>query len=97
MKNILLIVLIMIVVTVSALFFAQNDAMVDIKYFAGTIKWQLNWVLVSFLLVGIFLGVMSVLGSLITTKLKLASANRRLALHEKEIKNLRTLPIKDEY
>ncbi len=97
MKNILLILLFVIVSTVSALFFAQNDAMVEIKYFAGTIDWQLNWVLITILVLGYLLGGLSVLGSLMANKLKLASANRRLKLLEKEVSNLRALPIKDEF
>lgn len=89
--------LFILIAVVSALFFAQNDAMVEIKYFGGILKWQMNWVLVSVLLLGFILGVMSLFTSLLSTKLKLANVNRRLALHEKEIKNLRALPIKDEY
>lgn len=96
MKNIILILLFVIVLAVSALFFAQNDTMVQIKYFAGVIDWQLNWVLISTLVLGFILGSVSVLASLMTTKIKLANANRRLVMREKEIKNLRVLPIKDE-
>lgn len=96
MKNILLILLLVIVAAVSALFFAQNDAVVQIKYFAGTIDWQMNWVLISTLLLGVVLGVATMSVSLFSTKIKLANANRRLALHQKEITNLRALPIKDE-
>jgi len=82
---------------VSALFFAQNDSVVEIKYFAGSFQWQMNWVLVSILVLGFLLGVLSTLTSLISTKVKLANANRKLALNEKEINNLRALPIKDNY
>lgn len=96
MKNIILILLFVIVLAVSALFFAQNDTMVQIKYFAGVIDWQLNWVLISTLVLGFILGAVSVLTHLMTAKIKLVNANRRLALREKEINNLRALPIKDE-
>ena len=96
MKNIILILLFVIVLAVSGLFFAQNDTMVQIKYFAGTIDWQMNWVLISTLVLGFVIGAVSVLTSLMTTKIKLANAKRRLAMHEKEIRNLRALPIKDE-
>ncbi len=96
MKNIILILLLMIVAAISALFFAQNDTMVQIKYFAGMIDWQLNWILISTLLFGVTIGVASMSVSLFGTKIKLANANRRLTLQHKEIKNLRSLPIKDE-
>ncbi len=97
MKNVVLIILFILVSIVSALFFAQNDALVEIKYWGGTIQWQMNWVLVSVLFIGFLLGAFSLLASLLNTKLKLANVNRRLAMHEKEIKNLRALPIKDDY
>jgi putative membrane protein len=97
LKNILLILLVVIVITISALFFAQNDGMVEIKYFGGSVEWQMNWVLISALALGFVLGLASILGSWLTTKIKLANGNRRLAVHRKEIKNLRALPIKDEY
>ena len=96
LKNIILILLLVIVAAVSALFFAQNDAVVQIKYFAGSIDWQMNWVLISTLLLGVALGAGSMSVSLFSTKIKLSNANRHLALHQKEIKNLRSLPIKDE-
>ena len=82
---------------VSALFFAQNDSVVEIKYFAGSFQWQMNWVLVSILVSGFLLGVLSILTSLISTKIKLANANRKIALKDKEISNLRALPINDKY
>ena len=97
LKNFLLILLFILVSAVSALFFAQNDSIVEIKYFGGAIQWQMNWVLVSVLVIGFILGAFSVLVSLLRTKIKLANANRRLVMHAKEIKNLRALPIKDAY
>jgi putative membrane protein len=82
---------------VSALFFAQNDSLVNIHYFAGKLDWQLNWVMVVCLLLGFMLGVASILGSLLKTKLQLKLAKNKLERHSKEINSLRALPIKDEY
>jgi len=96
-RNFLLIILFIFVSVISALFFAQNDSVVEIKHFAGSFQWQMNWVLVSILVLGFILGVLSTLTSLISTKVKLANANRKLAMNEKEINNLRALPIKDNY
>ena len=81
----------------SALFFAQNDSLVKINYFAGELDWQLNWVMVFCLLIGFILGVISILGSLLKTKLHLKLAKNKLERHSKEINSLRALPIKDEY
>ncbi len=81
----------------SALFFAQNDALVEIHYFSGATMLQMNWVLVSVFILGFLLGAGLLITSLLTTKLKLASVKRQLISREKEIKNLRALPIKNDY
>ena len=81
----------------SALFFAQNDALVKINYFTGELDWQLNWVMVLCLLIGFILGVASILGNLLKTKVQLKLAKKKLQRHSKEINSLRALPIKDEY
>ncbi|MDQ7051157.1 MAG: LapA family protein [Enterobacterales bacterium] len=97
MKNIILIILFVIVSSVSALFFAQNDQLVEIKYFAGSLHWQMNWVLVFMLMFGFIIGLVSMFTSLLATKMRLANSNRKLTLLEKEVSNLRALPITDEY
>ncbi len=97
MKNIILIILFVIVSSISALFFAQNDQIIEIKYFSGSLHWQMNWVLVAMLVSGFLIGILSMFTSLVTTKMKLVNSNRKLALLEKEVSNLRALPIKDDY
>ncbi len=97
MKNFLIILLFVLVAIVSALFFAQNDAMVEIKYFSGSMTLQMNWVLVTAFLAGVILGVGLLTTSLLAAKLKLSSAQRKLTNLEKEVANLRALPIKNDY
>ena len=97
LRNFITIILSLILFIVSALFFAQNDSSVMINYFVGTLDWQLNWVMVLCLLVGFLLGVVSILGSLLKTKVQLKLAKNKLERHSKEINSLRALPIKDEY
>lgn len=93
----LLIILFLVVLVLSALFFAQNDALVEIQYFSGAKMLQLDWVLVSVFVLGFSLGAGLLVTSLFTTKLKLANAKRQLNSREKEIKNLRALPIKNDF
>ncbi|MEP1742042.1 MAG: lipopolysaccharide assembly protein LapA domain-containing protein [Kangiellaceae bacterium] len=97
MKNLLLIILFIVVLVLSALFFAQNDALVEIQYFSGAMELQMNWVLVSVFVLGFLLGIGLLITSLVTTKLKLANTKRQLLNREKEIQNLRALPIKNDY
>ncbi len=97
MKNILLIILFVAIAVISALFFAKNDDLVSINYFVASIHWPMNWVLITAILLGFFLGIASMLGSFLSNKIKLANANRRLTELKKEISNLRSLPLKDDY
>lgn len=97
LKNFITIILFLIFFIISALFFSQNDSIVSLNYFTGKLDWQLNWVMVLCVLVGFLLGLSSTLGSLMRAKVSLRQANRKLSSHEKEIKSLRALPIKDEY
>jgi lipopolysaccharide assembly protein A len=93
----IIIILLLIVLIGSALFFAQNDAMVQIKYFSGSVELPMNWVLVTAFVSGILLGVAIMATSLLTAKLKLVTAKRKLTQMEKEVSNLRTVPIKNDY
>jgi lipopolysaccharide assembly protein A len=97
MKKFIQIALALILFITSALFFSQNDADVLINYFSGETLWQLNWVMVLCLLIGFFLGLLSLSGSLLKTKLKLKQTQKKLSHSEKELNSLRALPIKDQY
>ena len=49
------------------------------------------------LIIGFSLGVISILGSLLKTKVQLKLAKSKVDRYKKEINSLRSLPIKDEY
>ena len=97
MRNFITIIIALLLFVASALFFAQNDAMVVIDYFAGQSNWQLNWVMVLCILVGFAIGVASLLGNLMKTKFQLRQARAKLDKHQKELNSLRSLPVKGDY
>ncbi|MCW8878078.1 MAG: LapA family protein [Kangiellaceae bacterium] len=97
MRNFIITILFLLLFVTSALFFAQNDSLVAINYFAGKTEWQLNWVMVLCLVAGFLLGVASLFGSLMATKIKLKQAQNKLDKHQKELNSLRALPVKGEY
>ncbi|MBV1911176.1 MAG: LapA family protein [Kangiellaceae bacterium] len=97
LKKLLITILFILVLVISALFFAQNDASVEINYFGGNINLPLNWVLVSVFIGGLLTGFGFLFSNLISTKIRLANARRSLAIKEKEVSNLRSLPIKNDY
>ncbi|PCI72845.1 MAG: hypothetical protein COB38_03115 [Gammaproteobacteria bacterium] len=81
----------------SALFFSQNDSLVKVDYILSEFTWPLNWLMIFLFVFGFLLGSFSMLMGLISAKLQLAKSKRILQLKDKEIKNLRDLPIRDEY
>ncbi len=97
MRNFITIIVALLLFVVSALFFAQNDSMVAIDYFSGSVNWQLNWVMVACLLIGFLLGVASVIGSLMKAKLQLKQSQSKLNKHQKELNSLRSLPLKGDF
>jgi lipopolysaccharide assembly protein A len=97
LKIFLIIILSLLFFVASALFFAQNDDMVMINYFSGQVEWQLHWVMVLCLVVGFLIGVLSIIGSLFKTKFQLRQTRVNLNKKEKELDNLRALPVKDEF
>ncbi|WP_444994176.1 lipopolysaccharide assembly protein LapA domain-containing protein [Aliikangiella sp. IMCC44359] len=97
MRNFLTILLAVIIVIISALFFSQNDSLVKINYFIGQIEWQLDRVMMMSLLVGVVVGILSVIGSLFKAKFQLRQAKSKILKQEKELNSLRALPVKDEY
>ncbi|MFT6732459.1 MAG: putative membrane protein [Polaribacter sp.] len=81
----------------SALFFSQNDTLVTVDYILSTFTWPLNWLMIFLFVMGFLLGSFSMLRGLINLKLQLVKSKRLVQLKDKEIKNLRDLPIRDEY
>ncbi len=97
MRNLLILILSVLLFVASALFFAQNDSNVVISYFSGEQMLQLNWVMVFCLVSGFLLGVFSIIGGLIKTKMQLHHLKNQLQKQEKELNNLRSMPIKEHY
>jgi putative membrane protein len=97
LKNLIVIVLLILFFVSSALFFAQNDALVTLNYFSGDFEWQLNWIMILCLAVGFLLGFFSLVFNLMKARLQLRQTKKKLANYEKEVKSLRELPIKDSF
>ncbi len=97
MKQLIYIILFLSILLVSALFFSQNDSLVTVDYILSQFTWPLNWLMIFLFVFGFLLGSFSMFKGLINVKLQLAKSKRLVQLKDKEIKNLRALPIRDEY
>ena len=97
MRIVLYFLIFILVCTLSVVFFAQNDQNVIVSYFVGQSEVPLAFVMVGCLIVGYLIGLASTAGILFKQKLKIKSSEKQLAQKNKELENLRSLPIRDDY
>lgn len=93
--GILRILIVILLVLVGALFSYFNPEKVGISYYFGSIEYYLSVLLLLALLVGILLGLMANLTTVLRVKAELRKVRKRTATLEQELTNLRALPIRD--
>lgn len=87
----------LILLIVGILFAVLNADPVTLHYYFGDKNIPLSLVLIIAIIIGAILGVISSAGVIVKLKRENAKLRKLTALSEKELKNLRTLPIKDEH
>ncbi|MEJ2344411.1 MAG: LapA family protein [Gammaproteobacteria bacterium] len=95
MRRILLLVLSLLIVAIGAAFAVLNANVVDLNYYFGTREIPLSLTLVVAFAGGALLGVIASLGMVVRLKRENRRLRREATLAEKEVMNLRNLPIKD--
>ncbi len=81
------------IIVVFALLNAQG---VEVNYFLGKRTLPLSLVLLISLLCGFFIGVMGTLRSVLTARTRARRFKKKTTLLQKEIDNLRAMPVKDD-
>ncbi len=97
MKRIVNLVLILIVTLVTVTFTLLNSQPVKINYYFGSYEIDLLIVIVMALVIGALLGVMAALGKLVSLKQEMLRKDKKIKIAEKELENLRSLPLKDDH
>ena len=87
---------ILLVMLVGAAFAVMNDDVVNLNYYFGSTVLPLSLVLVGAVCIGAVLGMLAGLAGLASLKHENASLRRQARLASQEVKNLRTMPIKDD-
>ena len=96
MSRIIKLVLILLVTIVAVTFTLLNSQPVKLDFYIGSFDTDLVVVILICLVLGSALGITAVLGKLISFKQELLRKDRKIRLTEKEVENLRSLPLKDE-
>ena len=66
------------------------------NFYFGSYELDLLVVMVICLVLGVLLGVMAALGKMLSMKKELMRKERKIKVTEKEVENLRSLPLQDE-
>jgi lipopolysaccharide assembly protein A len=73
----------------------KNDQIIGFHYYAGSIDMPFSFFLVLALITGAILGILACLPLILALKRENARLSRQTALAEREINNLRVIPVRD--
>ncbi len=97
MKRIIIFTLLLLVALLGLSFALMNAEPVTLNYYFGKLQAPLSLVLVIALAFGAVMGVLASMWVVITQKRELAKLRKAAKITEKEITNLRSLPMKDSH
>lgn len=90
--------LVLVVLVVVAVAFAMTNAeSVKVYYYVGEATMPLSLALGLAVVIGSFLGVLACLKTILCSKYELSKLRKEIKTANKEIANLRSIPIKDEH
>lgn len=85
------------VIILGVVFAVLNAEDVQLNYYLGSIELPLSLVLVLSMIIGALLGIFASLSFVIGSRRNASKLKRSVEVAEKEIVNLRNIPIKDEH
>lgn len=97
MKRLIALIILLCVAALGLGFAVLNTSVVKLDYYFGTAELPLAFIVVLAVLVGAMFGGFASLGMLLVQKRHNKQLRRRISLTEKEIRNLREIPIKDRH
>ncbi len=97
MKRLLFLIIILLLVLFGLSFASLNPEPVALRYYFGSLELPLSLLLSLVLAFGALLGMLVSLSLWLREKRRCAHLQRRVRLNEKEIRNLREIPIKDSH
>lgn len=95
--RILSLVILLIVLLLGLSFAVLNSGSIVVNYYFGEQEIPLSVALVLALVMGSLLGVLASLSVIFRQRARISSLNRIVSMTEKEVTNLRSLPIKDDH
>ena len=97
MLRLVYLVLILLVVIIGIVFAVLNADTVQLNYYLGSVELPLSLVLVLAMILGAILGILASLKIILGSRRNVTKLKKSVEVAEKEIANLRNIPIKDEH
>ena len=89
------IILILLIFIVSLVFFLKNNQMITFDYLVNSQDISLSFLLFISLSIGALLGILAWIPKIIGMKHRISKLEKQMKLSEKELDNLRVMPMKD--
>ncbi|OGT33225.1 MAG: hypothetical protein A2W28_00300 [Gammaproteobacteria bacterium RBG_16_51_14] len=96
MYRLLKVCFVIVIIFFGLIFHLKNDQLVELNYYVNTVPVSFSLVIVLTLCVGAILGVLASLPALLKLKHENAKLVRQVKMTEKEINNLRVIPVRDK-
>ena len=95
MSRIARLILVLAVLLFGLAFHLKNNQLIELNYYVGAIEVSLSLMVVLVLCLGALLGVLASMPIIIKLKRQKMKLEKQIRNSEKEINNLRVLPVKD--
>ena len=89
------IILFVLIFVVSLVFFLKNNQLITFNYLIASQELSLSFLLFISLSIGALLGVLAWLPKIFSLKHRISRLQKQVKLTEKELNNLRVMPVKD--
>ena len=97
MKRILSTIVIFLLVLTGILFAVLNSQTVQLNYYFGSKEIALSLLMILVIILGTLLGILVSVGQILKARHDISRLKKNIQLAEKEVTNLRTIPIKDSH
>lgn len=97
MQLLILLIFFIIVFIIGLSFHARNEQLVVFDYFLGRKEHYFSFWLFSSMAVGVFMGWLTIIPVILKLKRQNAKLQRQARVNEREINNLRVIPVKDAH
>lgn len=97
MKRIISSIVIFLLVLTGILFAVLNSQTVQLNYYFGSKEIALSLLMIVVIILGTLLGILVSAGHLLKARHDISRLKKNIQLAEKEVTNLRTIPIKDSH